>query len=179
MNVRITFLLALAGWCAALPALAVEEATAQPWRVLLFHPFRPGVLSQCEYAHRGPHFERVAPPDATDPLKSRWLVEAVVIDWQGGRLVQPASGEVPAPPRLLSDVCFTLVVAGQPVLSGAVVRPYSARRFEFPALVVESDSADAPLQLMLTPQFPATPGLPAPAGWRALLNGLAGAEPAR
>ncbi|MEO6277765.1 hypothetical protein [Roseateles sp.] len=149
----------------------------RPWRVLVFHAFRPGILSMCENAHRWPDFERLALPDAADPLKARWLTEAALVQWSGGRFSQPAGGDLPAEPRLLTDACFTLYVGGTPLLSGAVVPTYSARRFDFPALVVEAAPVDGPLKLTLAPRFPAQQGGPVPAGWGELLKGLVDADP--
>ena len=48
----------------------------RPWRLLVFHAFRPGILSLCANAHQWPDFERLAMPEAADPLKARWLAEA-------------------------------------------------------------------------------------------------------
>jgi hypothetical protein len=166
---RTAFTLALTATCllgAPRPALAQPPAPA--WRLLVFHAFRPGILSLCENAHLKPDFERHALPEAADPLKARWLTEAASVQWSGGRFSQPASGEVPAPPRLLTDACFTLFVGGAPVVSGGVVSSRSARRFDFPALVVDGTPAtEAPLRLTLAPRFPVRPGEPVPASWAA------------
>jgi len=149
----------------------------RPWRLLVFHAFRPGILSLCANAHQWLDFERLALPDAADPLKARWLIEAASIQWPGGRFSQAAAGDAPAKPGLLSDACFTLFVDGKPVMSGAVVSSYSARRFDFPALIVaERAPAEGPLRLTLAPRFPAPAGAPVPAGWAELLKGLAGAD---
>ncbi|WP_457419144.1 hypothetical protein [Roseateles sp. P5_E7] len=147
------------------------------WRLLVFHAFRPGILSLCANAHQWPDFERLAMPEAADPLKARWLAEAASIQWPGGRFSQADASDAPAKPGLLTDACFTLFVDGKPVMSGAVVSSYSARRFDFPALVVAQRApADGPLGLTLAPRFPAPPGEPVPAGWGELLKGLAGAD---
>ena len=163
-------------------ALRRWHESHRPWRLLVFHAFRPGVLSLCANAHQWPDFERLAMPDAADPLKARWLIEAASIQWPGGRFSQnasqPAADDAPAKPRLLTDACFTLIVNGKPVMSGAVVSSYSARRFDFPALIVDGARVEGPLQLTLAPRFPAPAGATVPAGWGELLRGLADAEPA-
>ena len=161
---------------------AQRQAEAQrPWRLLVFHAFRPGILSLCENAHRWPGFERLAMPDPADPLKARWLDEAASIEWRGGTFSQSAStanaADAPTAHRLLSDACFTLFVDGAPVISGAIVQSFSARRFEFPALVIERRPAGAPLALTLAPGFPVQAEQPVPAAWAELLKGLAKSAP--
>ena len=154
-----------------------RQAGQKSWRLLVFHAFRPGILSLCENAHTWPGFERLAMPDPADPLKARWLDEAASIQWQGGRISQAASAaEAPGSRRLLTDACFALFVEGVPVMSGAIVPSYSARRFEFPALVVERTPAGAPLVMTLAPSFPVQAEFPLPAAWAALLAELASAQ---
>lgn len=153
--------------------------THHPWRILVFHAFRPGILSLCENAHRWPDFERLALPDPADPAKGRWLTEAASVRWSGGTFTQ--AGDVPRSGRLLTDACFVLYVDDAPAMSGAVVSSFSARRFEFPALVVDRPAAGAgtplpALSLTLMPGFPADPSLPAPAPWRAVLDKISGID---
>jgi hypothetical protein len=79
-----------------------------------------------------------------------------------------------------------LYVDDVPAISGAVVSSFSARRFEFPALVLERPtggagetagaSADAPLSMTLAPGFPADLRYPASPQWRDVLNKISGAD---
>ena len=117
MKFAVALPLAAMLFVSALASAHAQEPVQRPWRVRVFHAFRPGILSLC-----------------------------------------------------------TLFVDGAPVLSGAVVPRYSARRFDFPALVVERAPADGPLQLTLAPGFPAEPGAAVPASWGEWLKGLRGVE---
>jgi hypothetical protein len=56
-----------------------------------------GALSLCANAHQWPDFERLVLPDAADLLKARWLIEAVSIQWPGGRFSQPAGASTSRP----------------------------------------------------------------------------------
>ena len=72
---------------AALAALAAGVALAGDgaprWQLLFFHPFRPGVLQQCQDAHRREDFGRMAGVDAADPFKA-WVVQGPLeLRWRG------------------------------------------------------------------------------------------------
>ena len=163
---------------AALAALAAGVALAGDgaprWQLLFFHPFRPGVLQQCQDAHRREDFGRMAGVDAADPLKA-WVVRGPLrLRWQGGELVQAGrdEGAGAARPHPLTDLCFTLSVDGQPRVSGAVVAPQSARLLRFPTLVRQAtgpgtDGAAESYELL--PHFPASLNDPVPAAWTTLV----------
>lgn len=152
--------------------------THHPWKILVFHAFRPGILSMCRDVHRWPDFERLALPDPKDPLRARWLTEAASIRWSGGSFAK--GGDAPQKEKLLTDACFALYVDNVPVLSGAIVPSFSARLLEFPTLVVERPAPgaapDGPLALTLAPGFPAEPRQPVSPEWRALLNKISGPD---
>ncbi|MCW5654910.1 hypothetical protein [Hydrogenophaga sp.] len=154
------------GLCSALSACAAPP-TPDPAQLVFFHPFRPGVLGQCEHAHRQDTFARDARPDATDPGKA-WVVRhAFSLRWPGGLIEQAAQpgavGAVPSPPQ--TDVCFALWVDGRPVVSGAVVPEQSARLLGFATLV---RLRGEPARYELRPRFPGHPGDPMPPEWQGL-----------
>ncbi len=170
-----TPLLVLAWMAGALPACLAADAP-QRWQLVFFHPFRPGVLQQCEDAHLRENYARVAQPDAADPLKA-WVVEGpLVLHWRGGVLAQAGSTTTTttttAPPaHPPTDLCFTLHVDGRPLVSGAVVHPYSARLLRFPTLVRLADFPQATTtaaQYRLQPRFPTITEEPALPAWSVL-----------
>jgi hypothetical protein len=155
------------------------RATHHPWKILVFHAFRPGILSLCENVHQWPDFERLALPDPADPSRGRWLTESASVGWSGGRFAK--GGDAPQAGKLLTDACFVLYVDDVPALSGAVVSSFSARRFAFPALVVDGPTGAAgasatALRMTLAPGFPADPSLPASPQWREVLGKISGAD---
>lgn len=149
--------------CASLPTPAATQ-------LVFFHPYRPGVLTQCENAHLRDTFVRDALPDPADPRKA-WVVrEAFDLRWAGGRIEQDAQGHDTAePPLPRTDVCFVLLRQGQAVVSGAVVSEHSARLQAFPTLVRLNTPPDAPTRFELRPRFPGHPTDTAPSTW-AVLN---------
>lgn len=155
--------------------LVAAAAAAQPspaWEVWVFHPFRPGVLQQCKDIHRSPAFERDARPDPSDPLKAWVLQGPYTVKWQGGTFGKPAAPAAAVDtekgiPRFL-DGCFAVVVEGRPVLSGAAVPEFSARRLDFPVLVQLRNAAGEPGTFNLLPRFPGHLAEPVP-GWAEFL----------
>ncbi|ENO89510.1 hypothetical protein C666_05640 [Thauera linaloolentis 47Lol = DSM 12138] len=136
--------------CAA-PAACAQVLTP-PLQLLLFHPARPGVLSQCENAHGRDTFGRDARPDPADPQKA-WVVEtAFTLHWPDGAFTQ--AGALPDAAALPIDRCFALLSGGQPVLSGAVVDEWSARRLDFMALVRLCSEPGTPTRYVLQARFP-------------------------
>lgn len=161
-------LLILALMASALPACLAADAP-QRWQLVFFHPFRPGVLQQCENAHLHENYARVALPDAADPLKA-WVVQApLTLHWPGGTLSQAGDPAVAMPAHPFTDLCFTLRIDGQPLVSGAVVSQYSARLLRFPTLVHLSPEPGATTpRYQLQPRFPAATGEPWPPFWAVL-----------
>lgn len=159
-------------------AQARWRETHHPWKILVFHAFRPGILSMCREAHHWPDFGRLALPDPKDPLRARWLTEAASIRWSGGSFSK--GGDAPQKEQLLTDACFTLYVDDVPVLSGAIVSSFSARLLEFPTLVVERPAPgaapDGPLTLTLAPGFPTQPLQPTSPEWSAVLKKISGPD---
>lgn len=152
---------------AAGAALAGDGAPPR-WQLLFFHPFRPGVLQQCQDAHRREDFGRVAGVDAADPLKA-WVVQGPLqLRWRGGLLSLDGPGAARAHPP--TDLCFTLSVDGRPLVSGAVVPNQSARLLRFPTLVRQAGGGpDAAVERYeLLPHFPASLNDPVPAAWAPL-----------
>lgn len=153
----------------ALSACAGPSTPTEP-QLLFFHPYRPGVLTQCENAHLRDTFVRDALPDPADPRKA-WVVrEAFELHWSGGRIAQATmvdgDGENPHPK---SDVCFALMQQGQAVVSGAVVAAQSARLLPFPTLVRLNTPSGTPSRYELRPRFPGHATDAAPSAW-AVLN---------
>ena len=146
--------------------------THRPWKILVFHAPRPHILALCKNVHRWIGFEELAHPDPADPLKARLLSEALTVNWAAGSFAQ--AGEPAPKDKLLTDACFALYIDDKPVLSGAVVSSFSARRFDFPALVVQQPMPEGPLRLTLAPRFPPEPEQPAPKKWVELLNQISG-----
>lgn len=159
-----TALLAGLAGCGAPPAAAPSPR----WQLLFFHPFRPGVLQQCEDAHLQPGYARDATPDPADPRKA-WVVEGpLAVAWPGGQLLRAGLPAAP-PARPATDVCFTLQVDGQALVSGAVVPEHSARLLRFPTLVLlRGGAASAVPQYRLQTRFPAETAEPAPPAWAVL-----------
>jgi hypothetical protein len=118
-----------------------------------FHAFRPGVLSQCQYALD-------LPDEATwRPEKEAWKANfAFRLNWQGGTYQQDGPMPDAASPGTDSpiDVCFMLLAAGKPFMSGSVVREGSARLLNFPTLVRMRTPPGEPARFELHPRFPAT-----------------------
>lgn len=145
------FFFGLALACAP-PAFA--QTMAPPLQLLLFHPARPGVLSQCENAHLRDTFGRDAWPDPADPHKA-WVVDtAFSLRWPGGTFTQAGALPGPADPPS-GDRCFALLSGGQPVLSGAAVEAWSARRLDFMTLVRLRGEPGEPVRYELQARFPA------------------------
>lgn len=160
---------ALAGLLALAAGAAPAGDGAPPrWQLLFFHPFRPGVLQQCRDAHERDDFGRMAGVDAADPLKA-WVVQGPLqLRWRGGLLSLDGPGAPRAHPP--TDLCFTLSVDGQPLVSGAVVPSQSARLLRFPTLVRQAGGGpDAAIERYeLLPHFPASLNDPVPAAWAPL-----------
>lgn len=165
---------ALAGLLALAAGAAVADGAPPRWELLLFHPFRPGVLQQCRDAHLREDFSHRAGIDAADPLKA-WVVRGPLrLRWQGGELVQAGRDEGTGAARAhpLTDLCFTLSVDGQPRVSGAVVMRQSARLLRFPTLVRQATGPGAEAaaeSYELLPHFPASLNDPVPAAWTTLV----------
>lgn len=148
---------AMAG-CA--PAQSGQVQASDPaLQLLFFHPLRPTVLGQCRNAHHSDHYERMAKPDPADPRKA-WIVDtAFELRFIDGTFRQPGpiADRSATDARPLTDVCFTILMNGQPTVSGAVVPEYSARRFDFPALVMMRSPPGEPTRYELRHQFPGQP----------------------
>lgn len=142
-------ILGLALACAAPAALPQVLA---PLQLLLFHPARPGVLSQCENAHLRDTFGYHARPDPADPQKAWGVETAFSLRWLGGAFTQ--AGALPDAAAQSIDRCFALLSGGQPVLSGAVVDEWSARRLDFMTLVRLRSEPGTPTRYALQARFP-------------------------
>jgi hypothetical protein len=155
-------------------AFAQDAAPLPDWQLWLFHPFRPGVLQQCQDAHLMPNFERVARPDPADPNKAWELTEAFSVTWHRGKFSKPAKAQAadalrPKFPQYLGG-CFAIIVNGQPVMSGAAVPAFSARLLEFTTLVLNEDIAPGkPLSFNLLTRFPGQLSQPVPQTWHLVL----------
>lgn len=153
------------------PGTALAEPAPQRWQLLFFHPFRPGVLQQCELSQWWPNRPTQDQPDPAEPGKAWVVEEGLQLDWGAG-LLEQAGPEAGTRPR--TELCFALRVDGQLLVTGAVLAEYSARRLDFPTLVRLAPTAQRPQRYQLRPRFlgagvPADPPLPA---WRAVLEGL-------
>ncbi len=166
----------------------------QAWSLRIHHPFRPGVLVQCEnrFMTFGRDALAIRVRDAQgnpiNPLDAPVLTEALQIRWNGGTLSQPgvvpaaiakpgeakpgeeaaAAAATRAMNQLLSDSCFTLFHGDKPVVAGAIVPDISARLLEFPVLAVKRTAPGEPLSMTLLPRYPADVRDPVPAEWRVL-----------
>lgn len=141
-------LAAQASPCLAQAAPGIEP----PLQLAFFHAFRPGVLQQCEKA-LGLPAEVVWKPE-----NGAWKADfAFSLYWQGGRYQQdgPMPEDIGPSARTPLDVCFVLLAAGKPVMSGAVVREGSARLLSFPTLVRMRTPPGEPARFELHPSFPA------------------------
>lgn len=138
-------------------------------QLALFHPFRPGVLAQCENAQMHAAAAAQAFPDLDDPRKA-WIVqETFKIRWAGGEFEQQDStrgSDSSLTPR--TDLCFALIRDGQVVVSGAVVSEQSARLLGFPTLVRMRAVPGTPTQYELRPRFPGTTADSTPSAWSVL-----------
>lgn len=145
---------------ATLPAVA-QASEARLWIVT---PAPAGDLSDC------PH--RAAGAVLAQSADARLLTSDAVVRWEGGRF--PLRGETGDDERLeqLSDHCFALVTDGKVVVSGATLRPYSARLLRFPVLQVVTRRQGEPLEFDLTPAFPAVRSQSAPSAWHEAFSGL-------
>lgn len=87
--------------------------------------------------------------------EARLLSSDALVSWPDYRL--PLRGDTGEPEDIhrLADNCFALFVSGQPVVSGAILRPESARLLRFPVLVLETRKKGWALRFTLAPAFPA------------------------
>jgi len=153
---RSGFLLLLAGSALAVSAWSCLAEPAPdmppPLQLVFFHPFRPGVLSQCQHALD------LSAEVNWKPIDTSWrLGAALSLHWQGGTYTQdgpmPDSSDQDAHPHM--DVCFALLAGGKPFMSGAVVREGSARLLNFPTLVRIRTQPGEPARFEWHPRYPA------------------------
>ncbi len=148
----------LAGSALAVSTLSCLAETAQdiapPLKLVFFHPFRPGVLTQCREGLGMPKEVPLRPSEAAWPVDF-----AFNLHWPGGSYQQDgplpddSSGMGTHPP---TDVCFALMAGGAPLMTGAVVREMSARRLDFPTLVRMRTPPGEPARYELRPRYPTT-----------------------
>lgn len=127
---------------------------APPLKLVFFHPFRPGVLTQCREGLGMPKEVPLRPSEAAWPVDF-----AFSLHWPGGSYQQ--DGPLPDDSSSMgthppTDVCFALLAGGAPLLTGAVVREMSARRLGFPTLVRMRTQPGEPARYELRQSYPTT-----------------------
>jgi hypothetical protein len=121
-------------------------AQASETRLWIVQPLRGGDLSDCP--QRASEAILAKSPDA------RLMTSDAVILFPSFRI--PLRGEGGRDEELgdITDRCFALTVEGRTVISGATLRPQSARLLRFPVLQLLTSNQGEALRFYLTPTFP-------------------------
>jgi hypothetical protein len=151
---------------AVLGALVAAEAQAGDVRLWIVTPAPRANLRDCP--------QRAADAVKNRSADARLLTSNAVVEWPNSTL--PICGEAGAVenPEDLSDRCFALTAGDRVVVSGATLRPYSARLLRLPVLQVMTRRQGEALRFKLTPAFPAELSQMPPQTWNGMLSRLTG-----